>query len=75
MPSGLYHIKRQPIPVRIVIYAKDIMLITGRKKRTAHKLLVQIRKQYNKDRGAFVTIQEFCAYTGLKEEQVLPFLH
>ena len=63
-----------PIPNRIVIYARDIMNITGRHERTAHKMLSAIRKKYNKPKGAFVTIDEFCQFTGLKEEKVQPFL-
>ena len=34
---------------RIVIYAKDIMNITGRKERAARKLLAKIKKKYDKD--------------------------
>ena len=62
------------IPKRIVIYAKDIENITGRKERTARKLLAQIRTVYNKERGDFITIDEFCLYTGIKPELVEPFL-
>ena len=63
-----------PLPNRIVIYARDIMNITGRRERTAHKMLSAIRKKYNKPKHAFITIYEFCEYTGLKEERVYPFL-
>lgn len=61
-------------PTRIVIYAKDVMNITGRRERTARKLLTRIRKQYNKDKGSFVTIEEFSNFTGLKKELITPFL-
>lgn len=64
----------QVIPRRIVVYAKDIMNITGRKERTANKLLCAIRAHYKKPPGSFVSIQEFCRYTGLAEEAVAPFL-
>ena len=66
---------QEKIPVRIVIYAKDVINITGRKERAAWKILAQIRKKYNKEKGQFVTIDEFCEYTGIKEERVLPFLY
>jgi len=66
---------QEKIPVRIVIYAKDVINITGRKERAAWKMLAQIRKKYNKEKGQFVTIYEFCEYTGIKEERVLPFLY
>lgn len=64
----------QGIPPRIVIYAKDVMNITGRKERTARKLLSQIRKQHQKKPTDFITVEEFCQYTGLKEEKIWPFL-
>ena len=65
---------QQKIPGRIVIYAKDVINITGRKERAAWKLLAQIRKKYNKEKGQFVTIDEFCEFTGIKEERVQPFM-
>jgi peptidoglycan/xylan/chitin deacetylase (PgdA/CDA1 family) len=66
---------QEKIPVRIVIYAKDVINITGRKERAAWKMLTQITKKYKKEKGQFVTIDEFCEYTGIKEERVLPFLY
>lgn len=66
---------QEKIPVRIVIYAKDVINITGRRERAAWKMLAQIRKKYKKEKGQFVTIDEFCEYTGIKEERVLPFLY
>jgi hypothetical protein len=62
------------VPKRIVIYAKDIENITGRSERTARKLLQQIRVKYNKQKGEFVTVKEFCSFTGLEEEEVKQFL-
>jgi hypothetical protein len=65
---------QQTIPNRIVIYAKDIMNITGRKERAARKLLAQIRKKYRKKKGSFISVFEFCEYTGLQPENVRDFL-
>jgi len=62
------------IPNRIVIYARDIENITGRKERTARLLLQRIRKANGKGPGQFVTVIEFCQYTGLKEVEVNRFL-
>jgi hypothetical protein len=56
------------------LYAKDIMNITGRKERAARKLLARIRKKYKKKKGDFISVEEFCEYTGLKEEKVSLFL-
>ncbi len=66
---------QQTIPNRIVIYAKDIMNITGRKERAARKLLAKIKKKYKKERGTFLTVKEFCQFTGFDEESVNQFLH
>lgn len=65
---------QQAIPNRIVIYAKDVMNITGRKERAARHLLAQIRKKYKKEKGAFISIDEFCDFTGLRVERVSEFL-
>ncbi|TAN13620.1 MAG: hypothetical protein EPN37_13365 [Chitinophagaceae bacterium] len=65
---------QETIPNRIVIYTKDIMNITGRKERTARKLLARIRKEFNKERGDFVTTYEFSRFTGIKEENLREFL-
>ena len=65
---------QQTIPNRIVIYAKDIMNITGRKERAARKLLAQIRKKYKKKKGEFISIKEFSEFTGLDIDMVQVFL-
>lgn len=62
------------IPNRIAIYAKDIQNITGRSERTSRKMLATIRKKLNKQRGEFITIEEFCRHAGFKIEQVVEFL-
>ncbi|NLR58898.1 hypothetical protein HGH93_12350 [Chitinophaga polysaccharea] len=62
------------VPNRIVIYAKDVMNITGRSERTARKILQQVRKTNGKGRSAFVTVAEFCRYAGLEESSVQEFL-
>ena len=62
------------MPSRITIYTKDVMNITGRRERTARKLLAKIRKHYNKPKGTFISAEEFCLYTGLKEEKIIVFL-
>ena len=64
----------QKMPGRIVIYAKDVENITGRKSRAARKLLQRIREKNNKQEDAFVTVKEFCLYTGISESEVKDFL-
>ena len=62
------------IPNRLAIYTKDIQNITGRSERTARKMLAAMRKRFNKQRGGFITVEEFCSYAGFKVEQVERFL-
>ena len=64
----------QKIPSRIAIYAKDVQNIIGRKPHSARRILSQIRLRYNKLATEFVTIKEFCAFTGIKEEDVQPYM-
>lgn len=63
-----------PIPNRIVVYPKDVMNITGRRERTARKMLTRLRKQLGKEKGAFISVHEFCELTGLKPEHVSVYL-
>lgn len=62
------------LPQRVVLYPKDIENITGRSDRTARKLLQKIKKARGKSKDEFVTIKEFCAFTGIDEELVKDFL-
>ena len=55
---------------RLVIYAKDVMIITGKSERTARHLLQRIRERNGKKQGNYVSLVEFCEFTGLKEEMV-----
>jgi hypothetical protein len=59
---------------RIVIYAKDVMYITGREKRASYRLLKRIRQHFSLPPEAFVTIDHFCQYTRINEERVKAFL-
>ena len=53
---------------RIVIYAKDVMNLTGRKSRAAQELLRKIRVALGKKKDAFVTVKEFSLFTGIEED-------
>ena len=59
---------------RICIYPKDIQRITGKSERYGRLLLAKIKERNEKEEHQFVTIDEFCLYTGLKIEQVVPFI-
>jgi hypothetical protein len=55
---------------RLCIYPKDIQRITGKSYRQSIRLLQNIRKERNKLQNELVSIEEFCHYTSLKQEQV-----
>ena len=55
---------------RVVIYAKDIEVITGRSARYARKIMTRIRRDLGKQRHQLISLSEFCAHTGLPIEEV-----
>jgi hypothetical protein len=59
---------------RVCIYPKDVQRITGKSYSSSRILLIEIRKHLNKQEHHFITIDEFCNYTGLKSIQVLPLI-
>jgi hypothetical protein len=55
---------------RVCIYPKDVQIITGKSYRQSVRLVQKIKKEFNKTTQEFLTIDEFCAYAGIKYEQV-----
>lgn len=55
---------------RVCIYPKDIQRITGKSYRQSIRLMQKVKKDLNKLENEFLTIEEFCNYSGLKYEQV-----
>lgn len=62
------------LPTRVVLYPKDVENITGRRGRTARRLLQKIRQALGKQTHEFITIKEFCFFTGINEELIKDFL-
>jgi predicted DNA-binding transcriptional regulator AlpA len=62
------------VPNRIVLNTKDIMLITGKSERTSRRLLKEIRRSARNTRVSFVSLEQFCAFTGMTREEVIPYL-
>lgn len=50
---------------RLCIYPKDIQLVTGKSERYGRNLIKKIKESYSKQEHQFITIDEFCKYTGL----------
>jgi len=59
---------------RLCIYPKDIQRITGKSYRQSIRLMHKIKTDLNKSHNEFLTIEEFCNYTGIKYEQVVQFI-
>jgi len=55
---------------RICIYPKDVVLITGKSERYARTLIQAIKKSLSKGNNQFVSVSEFCSYTGLDISEV-----
>ena len=59
---------------RFTIYAKDVRTLTGRQRNAAYKLLRRIRKKFNLDKDALVTVEQFCSFTGFNRDEVVRYL-
>jgi hypothetical protein len=59
---------------RIYVCPQDVQNITRRGKRASQQLLKNIRTAFGKEKFQFVTVEEFCAFTGLDPEQVQDYL-
>ncbi|MFP5040497.1 hypothetical protein [Parasediminibacterium sp. JCM 36343] len=56
---------------RICIYPKDIQIITGKSQRYGRLIIQKIKEKHEKNKNQLVTVQEFCNYTGLNQDDVL----
>ena len=63
-----------PVHHRLVIYAQDVMNLTGRRHSVAYDLLSDVRKKFKLKKGSLVTVKQFCSYTGLDAEDVMNYL-
>ena len=59
---------------RLVIYPKDVQRITGKSEKYGRKLIRQIKECLMKEQHQFVSITEFCHFTGLDPEDVAQYL-
>lgn len=55
---------------RIVIYPKDIQIITGKAYNTCYKLMRRIKSELRKSDHQVITIDEFCDFLGLNKTEV-----
>jgi hypothetical protein len=59
---------------RLCVYPKDVQRITGKSERYSRTLLQKIKASFPKQEHQFVSIEDFCTYTGLKQVHVQPLL-
>lgn len=59
---------------RIVIYAKDIMIITGRGQRSARRLMAEIKKKFDRPHRGGINIDDFCGFMGFNHETIKAYL-
>ena len=59
---------------RVVIYPKDIMIITGKSERYSRYLIQRIKQHLKKEQHQVVSILEFCIYMGLDQEDIEPLI-
>jgi len=59
----------------IIIYPKDVQRITEKSDWYGRMLLKKIRQQFLKEPHQFVSVDEFCQFTGLELEKVTRFLN
>ena len=55
---------------RVIIYPKDVMIITGKSESYSRDLLKKIKAHLNKEEHQYISVQEFCTYMGLKIEEI-----
>ena len=55
---------------RAVISSADIELLCGVSDRTARKILQDLRATYNKEKGQYITVEEFSYSKGIPVERI-----
>ncbi len=53
---------------RIIVYPKDVAIITGRSERYGRLVIQRIKDKLGKEKHQLVTVEEFADYVGLKKE-------
>jgi hypothetical protein len=60
---------------RIIIYPKDVAIITGRSVKYGRKTLGLIKKKLNKEAHHPVTVNEYCEHFNIKVDEVVILLN
>ena len=60
---------------RIILYNKDLQLLTGKSERTCYQLMKKIRLKFGKESGVPITIQELSDYLRIRPDIIKTTLH
>jgi hypothetical protein len=63
------------ITKRLCVYPKDVQRITGKSERYGRIILQKIKKLNGKEKHQFVSLEEFCLFTGLQTSEVEKYLN
>ena len=55
---------------RIIIYNKDLQVLTGKSERTCYRMMNKIKRQIGKANDLPLTVQEFCEYMRIQPEVI-----
>lgn len=56
---------------RVVIYPQDVERLTGRSASFSRKLIAKLKKELGKTPKQFITVDEFCTFSGLSKESII----
>ena len=59
------------VQTRVVIYPQDVERLTGRSASYSRKLIAKLKKDLGKTAKQYITIDEFCTFTGLSKDNVM----
>ncbi len=62
---------KKNIPQRVVVQIKDIQNLTGKSRQYAGQVLIVIKTLLGKSRHQYITVTEFCEFTGIKPEDMM----
>jgi hypothetical protein len=63
-----------PRASRSVIYAQDIMKITGKSRRYGYRLISKIKAYLNKPDHQMVTLEEYAEFHGIPVDKVMEYI-
>lgn len=58
---------------RRIVTTKDIQVILGKSARSARDFMKRMREYFNKKPGQYISVSEFCEFSGLTEAEVADF--